>query len=197
MATPRVRKASPMGYARAMNSLPPERIASVVTPASDHARTGPALTGKEVDAILEIAYFAIAADRQLLDSELEGYRVVAGRVRALAGGSPSKLTERELNARLDGYARDRDREETVERLRVLAEGLSPTARDIAYRVSVALSLVDLATSDEEFDFDFDLQDALKLSNEDAERLNAEVQTALYEGDDLGGDGPPYRTEGGP
>ncbi len=73
------------------------------------------------------------------------------------------------------------RDDRTERLRTLADALSnEAARHCAYKVSVVTALADLASADEEFEFDLDVQDALRLEPEIADRLSAEVHEALID-----------------
>jgi hypothetical protein len=159
-----------------------------VVPAS-----GVGLSDKEADAILEIAYLAILADHKLSDDELEAFRGVVARVRSIVGADPSspyrkaseptvaKLTNAELDGLLDDLRARTERVEADERLRVLAKGLSPAARELAYKVAYALGLADMDSSDEEFEFDLQLVDALELPTERAEELGDDVMAVLNGG----------------
>lgn len=149
-----------------MTSIASERIARVVPPG---LRTTPA----ERDAILEIAYLCVAADHKLADEELAALRQVAGK---LEGRGP--LTEAALDELLGRFAEWRAPGEIPELLRGLAAKLSPAARTLAYRVAYGLAVCDLDTSDEEFEFDLQLIDALELTADQASALAEEVQGAL-------------------
>lgn len=151
------------------------------------------LSAPEREAILEIAYLAIAADRTLREEELEAFRGVAGKLRDLVGdpaeGPTSKhplalrenreLTDRELARLLDHYAAGLARSAADERLRVLAGALGrPEAKAVAYKVAYALALCDLDTSDPEFEFDLQLIDSLGLTQDEAGALADEVLQAF-------------------
>ncbi len=166
-----------------------ELIARVVPEKKD----APALTPSEVDAIVEIAYLTIAADRRLDVEEIAAFRGVierlrgqripdgaldavldemygrAERARAAKDGGPSRP---ESDRKGGGYA--------DERLRALAGKMSTPARELAYRVAYAMGLADMEASDEEFELDLQLVDALELSNDRAEELVDEVM-AIMEG----------------
>jgi hypothetical protein len=138
-------------------------------------------TPPEIDAICEIAYLTIAADRRLDTEEIEAFRRVIERLR----GQP--LPDKALDAVLDemyGRAeRARAGEEggrgyADERLHFLASKMSTESRELAYRVSFAIALADMDASDEEFELDLQLMDALELSNDRAEELADEVRDAL-------------------
>jgi two-component sensor histidine kinase len=91
------------------------------------------------------------------------------------------LAASELDALVLASLTLRTREERLDRLRAAADSLSSEqARHLAYRLSVVTALADLASADEEFEFDLDVQDALHLSSDDADRLTAEVNEALLD-----------------
>lgn len=155
------------------------------------------LTPSERDAVLEIAYLAIAADRVLNDEEVEAFRKVAARLYGV-----ETLGEKDLGVLLDRFTSRLDhtkatmipgddaneamserskllRAEADERLRVLAKELPREgSRALAYKVAYALALCDLETSDEEFEFDLQLVDALGLSADQAGELADEVVTSF-------------------
>jgi hypothetical protein len=135
----------------------------------------------EVDAILEIAYLTIAADRRLTEQELDAFRAVLERLRAISTGLMGPVSRTQLDKTLDDmYLRaDSARESSRtgyddERLQQLGTKLKPPAREIAYKVAYAIGLVDMDSSDEEFQLDLQLVDALELTNERAEALANEV-----------------------
>jgi hypothetical protein len=132
-------------------------------------------TPAEGDAILEIAYLAIFADHRLSDDEIAAFRGVVGRIR---GAVPSPA---QTDALLDQLRAAVEGKDPDEQLRALAGPLSPPAREVAYKVAYALGLSDMDSSDEEFEFDLQLVDALELSNDRAEDLADEVM-ALFNAD---------------
>lgn len=148
-----------------------------------------ALTEEEAAAILEIAFLAIAADRKLSDEELEAFRAVAGRLRDLVAhsGDPSTpasaqvMSDREFELILESFSADLDRNVADERLRVLGAQLErPDVRALAYKIAYALALCDLNTSDEEFEFDLQLVEALELTHDATEALEDEVLAAFQD-----------------
>ena len=54
----------------------------------------------------------------------------------------------------------------------------PVPRELAYTVAYAMGLADMDSSDEEFELDLQLQDALEISNERAEALAEQVMAVL-------------------
>ncbi len=155
------------------------------------------LTPKERDAVLEIAYLAIAADRVLSNEEVEAFRAVAARLYGV-----DTLGEKDLGLLLDRFTKRLDhtkattipgddaddamserskllRAEADERLRILARELPrEEIRALAYKVAYALALCDLKTTDEEFEFDLQLVGALGLSTDQASELADEVVTSF-------------------
>lgn len=141
--------------------------------------TGVSLSQDEAGAILEISFLAIAADRKLRDEELEAFRHVAGRLRTLAGTGSDDVTDRDFEKILESFSADidqvTDRDALDERLRRVCGRIKrPEIRQLAYKVAYALALCDLDTSDEEFEFDLQLLEALELTTEQSERLEGEV-----------------------
>ncbi len=131
------------------------------------------VTSVERDAILEIAYLAVAADKKLSAEEVDALRRIAARLEG-----KESLTEKELGDLLQRFANWPNREEVDQRLRVLGGTLSPAARTLAYRVAYALAMCDMESSDEEFEFDLQLIDALELTADQASALAGEVQEIL-------------------
>lgn len=147
-----------------------EDIALVVPGKSD-------LPPSEIDAVVEIAYLTIAADRRLANEEVAAFHRVLERLRG------ASVAQAELDKVLDDmYERaDKARGErgyADERLRALAGKMSVPARELAYKVAYAMGLADMDSSDEEFELDLQLQDALEISNERAEALADEVMAVL-------------------
>jgi hypothetical protein len=141
-----------------------ERIGKAIPPE-------PSLSTKERAAVLEIAFLAVASDHEINEDEVLALRAVA---RAL-GAAPDADVDA-LLARFEGRV---DREEADAHLRKVAGELAtPGAREAAYRAAYAVSISDLATTDEEFEFDLELIDALGLTQDDADRLMGEVVAAL-------------------
>jgi hypothetical protein len=135
------------------------------------------LPAAEIDAIVEIAYLTIAADRRLADAEVTAFHRVLERLRS------ATVAQAELSRVLDDmYDRaDKARGErgyADERLRALAAKMGTPARELAYKVAYAMGLADMDASDEEFELDLQLQDALEVSNERAEELAGEVMDVL-------------------
>lgn len=162
------------------------------------------LTPKESDAVLEIAYLAIAADRVLNEEEVGAFKQVASRLR----GGDGNMSEAELGTLLDRFTNRLEhtratitgdeaetdeqenpenerskllRAEADERLLALTADLPrPNTRELAYKIAYALALCDLETTDDEFEFDLQLVDALGLTSDRAADLADEVVTLFNE-----------------
>ncbi|MEO7112864.1 MAG: hypothetical protein ABI183_20645 [Polyangiaceae bacterium] len=152
------------------------------------------LTPKESDAVLEIAYLAIAADRVLNEEEVAAFKQVASKLR----GGDGSMSEAELGTLLDRFtnrlehtratmepAEDMDdvdderkrllRAEADERLLALTADLPRMeTRELAYKLAYALALCDLETTDDEFEFDLQLVDALGINSDRAGELADDV-----------------------
>jgi hypothetical protein len=133
------------------------------------------LTPAEADAILEIAYLSTVVDGRLTDEELASFAQLIVRLR----GKPALGAE--LDAVLDRFAAQIEHRDVEERLMQLAGALrSGVARRTAYKVAFAMALCDLASSDDDADFDDALLDALGIGVADADALESEVYAALDE-----------------
>jgi hypothetical protein len=139
-----------------------------------------------VEAILEVAYLAMRADKHLAEEEVDVFARVAG---ALLAPPPAQhyraqadhhraappLDTKEVNRWLDRFAGP------AERLAALAALLTDSlARSLAYQIACLIAISDLDASDGEDQFDRDLVEALGLSEEDAALLAGEVHDAVDE-----------------
>ena len=145
---------------RAM-SIPASKLQQLVTPQSP----------EDAKRILEIACLAVASDGNLAAEERAVLHALSGALKAYSPGELDAL----VGQALDG----KTREDRLERLRKLASELSTQeAQHCAYKVSVVTALSDLAAQDEEFEFDLDIQEALELAPDAADRLTSEVNELL-------------------
>jgi len=152
-----------------------------ITGSEDHYRTGggSTLVPKDAGLILEIACMTVTSDGKIADDELAAVKVMSAMVHAFAGTDKGALSEAVINAVLDRCSALRSPADRETRLRVVAKELSGTrARHLAYKISMATAMADLASSDEEFEFDIALLDALELTNEIGDALAGEVHEAL-------------------
>ena len=149
----------------------------------------------EVDAILEAAYLATAADGHLSEEEHEAFRTVASSLRQLAaGGGPGKakpIADKDLDALFSRFAVRSEHAERAARIAAMRERLGRTeVRELAYKVAFAMSLCDLDANDDEAAYDDELIDAFGIDGERADALAAEVYAALDADLDRDSDAPP-------
>lgn len=122
-------------------------------------------TADEIQAILEVAYLAIASDGVVTQSEIEAFAMVMER---LFG---PKLTAERIEAVLDKNEDELDKAGFRRRLENVASRLTrPEARDKAYQLSYAMAMCDLDTNIHEFEYDQVLRQMLGLDEESAENL---------------------------
>ena len=144
-------------------AISPEMIRQATT------TTSGSVSRSDGAGVLEIACLAIVSDGNIAPEELAVLRTVGKDI-----GSADNV-----EALVQKAASLHSREAQLERLREVAAGLSTeAARHLAYKVTVLTSVADLAASDEEFEFDLDLVDALQLSTDVADRLAGEVHEAV-------------------
>jgi len=162
--------------------------AMTTTPALHVERVLPAradLTVGEVDAILEAAYLATAADGRLSPEEHDSFRVVASALRQIAAGGgrargrAKPIAESDLEALLARYGARSDDAPRPARIAAMRERLGRApVRELAYKVAFAMALCDLEASDDEADYDDELIAAFGLDEARADALAAEVYAAL-------------------
>jgi len=156
---------------------------------------------REANAILEVAYLAVAIDGAVEPDEVEGFRAVAEEVLARVGSNAVEssevvdyrsrlnegsglhdveaLSDGALNQLLDRFAAQVAHATVAERLQFLGAELSRTlTRSIAYKLSFALSLTDMNLAPAETAFQAALAEVLGLSVADAETLEGQVFLSL-------------------
>ena len=137
------------------------------------------LTVGEVDAILEAAFLATAADGRLTKEENESFRAVAARLRGIAAGQTKAVGDADLAKLFERFSTRSDHAERLERIAALTKQLGRTeARELAYKVAFAMSLCDLEASDEEAEYEEELIEAFGLTDDRADALAGEVYAAL-------------------
>lgn len=129
-----------------------------------------AISREDAERVLEIAALAVISDGQVAPEELSVLRIVRDDL---------GVRSTDVGSLLNKVVTLGSRDAQLERLRAVGSALeSEAARHLAYKVTVLTALADLASADEEFEFDIDVQDALKLASADADRLNGEVHEAI-------------------
>lgn len=137
----------------------------------------PITNAVHADAVLEIAYLMTAVDGRLGDDELAAYGEVIAAVR---GKNPSNA---DVDALLDKFAGATEPDEIAERVRAIAPTMSTEIKQFAFKLAVALSLVDLDASRDEDDLVDVLAEALSIDDETRDSLTADVMTAFDAGSD--------------
>ena len=141
------------------------------------------LTAAEAHAILKVAFLAGEADHSIADEEQDAFSGVASALRGLVGASDPKMSEESLEKMLDALTEELDKSGRAPCLEKIASALTrPLAKDLAYKIAVAMSLTDLDRSDDESEFDDELVEALALSEEHADVLAGDVYAALEDDD---------------
>jgi hypothetical protein len=133
------------------------------------------VTELQLGIVIELAYLTIAADGVIAPAEVKAFQAVARAVRRIAGLPPDNRWLREL---LRDLRPSGPRASNVVRMRQLGIRLTPVAKELAFRASMALSHADGVDADVEFEFELDLREALDLPSDDADRWASEVHVAL-------------------
>lgn len=157
-----------------------KRVVQLNAGADDANRESAGITEDDSTRILEIACMVVTADGNIADEELAAVRVMDEAVRGIAKSADGKpVRANDLQAMVGRCTAIRAGEDRLDRLRNLCEGLSSeAARHLAYKVSMATAMADLASSDEEFELDIHLLDSLQITNDVGDRLAGEVHEAL-------------------
>lgn len=137
------------------------------------------LTAREAHAILKVAFLAGEADGDVASEEEVGFRDLAVGLRALVTPNDITMTDASLDAMLLKFGAVVDKMGRAEALAEIRMALErPLVKEIAYKVSVAMSLSDMDKSDEESDFDTELMEALGITEDQAGTLAGDVYAAL-------------------
>lgn len=153
------------------------------------------LTVGEVDALLEAAFLATAADGRLSPEEYEAFRSVASALRQIAAGKGSgprkRIADEDLDALFERFAVRSDHATRSERLLTMSAKLGRTlVKELAYKVAFAMALCDLEANADESDYDDELVAAFGLDQDRADTLAAEVYAALDADLDRDSEAPP-------
>lgn len=142
----------------------------------------PAFARSTAESILEIAYLAMAVDEHLRDEEIDAFSIIAAVM--IGGRGQTKLDDASLRKWLDRFSGDLRRDSIHERLEAVVRSLGDDkgARLAAYRVACLMAMSDLDAADREFEFDLDLISTLGLTQDDADRVVDDVNSALAPAD---------------
>jgi tellurite resistance protein len=143
---------------------------------------GPIAAKEHADALLELAFLVTAADGRLAAEEATAFRELMGRVRGQNVSDDDVGTlYKQFTSRLEGST-------CADRVRVIAPKLPADLRESAFRVAMALALIDRDASPHEDELIDVLFQALALDETRAEAVAKEVRIALS---------PPQDTPPGP
>lgn len=124
------------------------------------------------DTLLELAFLVTAADGRLAAEEAAAFRELMGRVRG------KEVTDEEVGALYQHFTKQLEGSTCVDRLKQVAPNLPDNLREAAFRVAMALALIDRDASPHEDALIDALFESLKLDNDRAEALAKEVRVAL-------------------
>ncbi len=133
---------------------------------------GPVAVPEHADALLELAFLITAADGRLAAEEAAAFRELLGRVRGKAATDDDVAT---VYAR---YTEQLVGHTCVDRVKVVAPKLPADLRETAFRVALALALIDRDASPHEDELVDVLFHSLGLEVDRAEALANEVRVAL-------------------
>jgi len=133
---------------------------------------GPVAAVEHADALLELAFLVTAADGRLAAEEAAAFRDLMGRVRGKA------VTDDEVGALYARFTAQLEGSTCADRVKAVAPKLPPELRESAFRVALALALIDRDASPHEDELVDVLFHALSLDLDRAEALAKEVRVAL-------------------
>ena len=125
---------------------------------------------EHADALLEVAFLMSAVDGHLADEELEAFGALVGRVRGRAA------TNDEIGQLLERFVFSAHTVGVPDRVREVAKSLPADLRAPAFKVAIALAMVDHDASEHEDELVGVLAEALGLEGRVAE-LTAEARAA--------------------
>lgn len=127
---------------------------------------------EQADALLELAFLVTAADGHLAEEETSAFRDLLGRLRGNVASEADVATlYARFTDRLSGFT-------CADRVKAVAPNLLPQHRETAFRVALALALIDRDASPHEDALIDVLFNSLGLDGVRAEELAKEVRVAL-------------------
>ncbi|MBX3227784.1 MAG: TerB family tellurite resistance protein [Labilithrix sp.] len=124
------------------------------------------------DALLELAFLVTAADGKLAKEEADAFRELVARVRGKAA------SDDELGALYTKFTKALDGTSCIDRVKLVAPKLPADLREAAFRVAMALALIDRDASPQEDALIDVLFHSLGLDEARAEEVAKEVRVAL-------------------
>ncbi len=132
----------------------------------------PIAATEHADALLELAFLVTAADGRLAAEEAAAFRDLMGRVRGKA------VTDEEVGALYMKFTAQLATSSCTDRVKEVAPRLPAELREPAFRVALALALIDRDASPHEDALIDTLFHALSLDEQRAEAVAKEVRVAL-------------------
>jgi tellurite resistance protein len=133
---------------------------------------GPISAKEHADTLLELAFLVTAADGRLAAEEATAFRELMDRVRG------QSVSDEEVGALYQHFTTQLEGSTCVDRVRSVAPQLPADLREPAFRVAMALALIDRDASPHEDALIDVLFHALQLDSDRAEALAKEVRVAL-------------------
>lgn len=127
---------------------------------------------EHADTLLELAFLVTAADGKLAEEEASAFRELVTRVRGKAAA------DEEIAALYARFTKSLDGSTCIDRVKVVAPNLPAELRESAFRVALALALIDRDASPHEDALIDALFHALALDETRAEEVAKEVRIAL-------------------
>jgi tellurite resistance protein len=133
---------------------------------------GPIENSQHAEALLELAFLVTAADGRLAAEEAAAFRDLMSRVRGRS------VTDDEVGVLYQHFTRRLEGSTCADRVRAVAPSLPATHREAAFRVALALALIDRDASPHEDELMEVLFQSLALDETRAEAVASEVRAAL-------------------
>jgi hypothetical protein len=136
-------------------------------------------TPQEAHLLLELAYLTTAIDHDVNDDEVQAFRELFARLKALVVADAEPPSEADLATVLRNFRARTARGKELERITELAAKLDKDPlRELAYKVAFAVTLIDFATTDAEVAVDVALRKALAIDDAKADQLRKGVYERL-------------------
>lgn len=127
---------------------------------------------EHADTLLELAFLVTAADGKLAEEERAAFRDLVNRVRGKAA------SDDEIGALYTRFTKALDGSTCIDRVKAVAPNLPNELKEPAFRVALALALIDRDASPHEDDLIDALFHSLGLDEHRAEQVAKEVRVAL-------------------
>jgi hypothetical protein len=133
----------------------------------------------EANALLEVAYLAMAIDQETNAAEAEAFRELSIRLKGLVDSEAAPLSEMDLSTVLGTFKSRSPHGREMKRIQELSALLgADSVRWLAYQVAFAMTLIDFETSEEEIAIDQAFRDALGITEDKGEELRKAVYQKL-------------------